>query len=328
MEINNSVKQNVMRKMFALGFACVALLVGCGGFTEDVNGNVADDDFASGSNVSKIVARKYAEARMTEAGYVAVDEKNDSLTLVLETFGGCLNQDGHYVWDSDYYHADSTTLGYRFSEDSLYLSQLYEDETTHEYETFIYFGGENGKLDGVWQLFPCLYVNDQYGCVNDGYEKFMKIEGGKVEFRAGDLPGFNYMESVFIDDLFNYLEHRSSVLITGIFYSANLDKEKEEYGIAVTSQTDSAMTFTYDNHTFDVELLHVRYHDSVSVAVTSGGIQCIASYRRIKDMTPELCGDENSVYMRGDDAGAQRIERDNESEFKACIDSILGREQE
>ena len=325
MKTYNSVKQNVMLKMFALGFACVALLAGCGGFTEDTN--VAEDDFASGSNVSKIVARKYAEAQTTQTGFVAVDEKSDSLILVLETFGGCLKQDGHYVWNPDYYHADSTALAYRFSGDSLYLSQLYEDETTREYDTFIYYGGENGKLDGVWQLFPCLYVDDQYGCVNDGYEKFMKIDGGKVELRAGDLPGFNYMESVFIEDLFHLLENPlASIMINGIFYGANLDKEKEEYGITVTSQTDSAMTFTFDGQTFDVELKHVSYHDSISVAVTSGSVQCIASYREFNDMTPELCNDGNSKYMRGDDEGALRVERDNEVEFKSCIDSILGRE--
>ena len=320
------VKKNVGMDfaVVAMGLAFVALLAGCAGFTEDTN--TADRESAGNSELGALVAKKYAEARTTQTGFVAINEKSDSLTLVLETFGGCLKQDGHYVWNPDYYHADSTTLGYRFSGDSLYLSQLHEDKTTREYDTFIYYGGENGKLDGVWQLFPCLYVNDQYGCVNDGYEKFMKIDGGKVELRAGDLPGFNYMESVFINDLFDYLEYQGSILITGIFYSANLDKEKEDYGIAVTTQTDSAMTFTYDNRTFEVELKHVSYHDSVSVAVTSGSIQCIASYRRIKDLTPELCSDANSTYMRGDDAGAQRIEKDNEMEFETCIDSILGRE--
>ena len=320
------VKKNVGMDIAvaAMGLVCAAFFAGCAGFTEDTN--TANTDSTGNGELGTLVTQKYARARMTETGFVAVDEKSDSLTLVLETFGGCLKQDGHYVWNPDYYHADSITFGYRFSGDSLYLSQLYEDETTREYETFIYYGGENGKLDGVWQLFPCLYVDGQYGCVNDGYEKFMKIDGDKVEFRAGDLPGFNYMESVFIDDLFDYLEYQGSILITGIFYNADLDKEKEEYGITVASQTDSAMTFTFDGHTFDVELKHVNYHDSVSVAVTSGGIQCIASYRRIKDMTPELCNDGNSKYMRGDDAGAQRVERDNEVEFETCIDSILGRE--
>ena len=310
--------------VIAMGLVCAAMLAGCGGFTEDTN--TANRESAGNGELGALVAKKYAEARTTQTGFVAVDEKSDSLTLVLETFGGCLKQDGHYVWNPDYYHADSIAFGYRFSGDSLYLSQLYESGTTREYDTFIYYGGENGKLDGVWQLFLCLYVDDQYGCVNDGYEKFMKIDGDKVEFRAGDLPGFNYMESVFINDLFDYLEYQLSIMITGIFYNANLDKEKEEYGITVTSQTDSAMTFTYDNHTFEVELKHVSYHDSVSVVVTSGSIQCIASYREFNDMTPELCNDGNSKYMRGDDEGALRVERDNEIEFETCIDSILGRE--
>ena len=90
------------------------------------------------------------------------------------------------------------------------------------------------------------------------------------------------------------------------------------------------MKFTYDNREFDLNLNYARYPDSVSVSLSSGGTTCMGDYSRKNDVLPELCRDENALYLQytrsSSESEALRYEKSNVIEFENCVKRILGRE--
>ena len=323
MKKNKSVIQNILTN----SLACIALLAGCAGFTEDGNTSAAD------GLDSLEIAQRFAAARVSNSGSISIDEVNDSLTIFLDVLGGCLKRDGLFVYDPNYYFVDKYGFAYKFRNDTLLLSSYYEDKNTKEIETTILVGGTFGKLDGTWLMTQCMYVNDEQVCGNEGYNKYLKIDGNKVEYRADDRADFDYMKSVFVVDLFHFFGSASSEPnVKYVFYgSQRVDKRAEEYGITIQEKKNKSMKFTYDNREFDLNVNYARYRDSVSVSLSSGGITCVGNYSVKYDVPPELCRDENAEYLqhsRYDDSESEalRFEKNNEVEFGNCINGILGRE--
>ena len=306
--------------------AVVSLLAGCAGFTEDGN------SFSETENSIHIdIKNQFALARVTREGNADIDEVNDSVTFVLNIFGGCFKRNGVFVYDPDYTFADEYHFAYKFRNDTLLLSSYYEDKTTKEIETGIWVGGTSGSLDGTWLLSQCMYVNDEYVCGNGGYNKFFKLDGDKVEYRVEDRFDYDYMNSYFVSDLFKFMGNQSNIYIQDVFYGAQyVDENAKKYGIVVQEKTNKSMKFTYDNHVFDLNLNYARYRDSVSVSLKSGETTCVGNYSIKHDVPPELCSDENAPYLQSSrsdsESDALQYEKSNYREFENCINKILGRE--
>lgn len=321
MKKNKSVVQNILTNCLA----CIGLLAGCAGFTADENTSCVD--------VIDGYADQFAAARVTASGSVKIDEVNDSVTIFLDVVGGCLKRGESFVYDPNYYFVDKYDFAYKFRNDTLLLSFTVEDVSIKEVDTGIWVGGSSGKLDGTWLLTQCMYVNDEYGCGNEGYNKYLKIDGNKAEFRADDRADYNYMNSIFVVDLFHFFGSASSEPNVKYVFngSQRVDKRAEEYGITIQEKKNKSMKFTYDNREFDLNVNYARYRDSVSVSLSSGGITCVGNYSVKYDVPPELCRDENAEYLqhsRYDDSESEalRFEKNNEVEFGNCINGILGRE--
>lgn len=321
-------KNNLMQNIFAMSLACatvlsgITLLAGCSGFTEDTNTSSNED----GRFID--VQTAFASARVTGMGKAHVDESKDSVTFVTEVFGGCFRRNGTIFYNPDYYSADTNRFAYNFRNDTLQLSSIYEDENTKELETVQFVGGTSGVLDGTWRLQPCFYIDGVYGCSKDAYEKFVKIDGDNVEFRAGDLPNYDYMNTNFVSDIFRFLNGKNSILFDDVFYSRSVNSP-EEYGITVLEKTNKSMKFTHEGRTFDLKLDFVRYSDTMAVTLSSNGTTCVGNYSRKKNVPPELCREENAPYMEfyaedsDSDAHASRYQKDNRPEFEKCVKGIL-----
>ena len=327
-------KINLMQNLFAMNFACAtvlafsailassALLTGCTGFTED--GNTSFDE---GGSID--VQTAFASARVTGMGKAHVDESNDSITFVTEAFGGCIKRNGTIFYNPDYYSAKEDHLAYTFRNDTLQLSSIFEDEKTKEHITVQYIGGTSGVLDGTWRSQPCFYLDGAYYCNNEAYEKFIKIDGDNVEFRAGDVPNYDYMNSDFVGQVFRFLSNKSSIVFEDVFYSRTNNNSPEKYGITVQEKTNKSMKFTHEGRSFDLKLDFVRYSDSMAVTLSSNGTTCVGYYSKKKDVPPELCREENAPYMEfnaensDSDAHASQYKKDNRSEFEQCIQGIL-----
>lgn len=321
-------KNNLMQNIFAMSLACatvlsgITLLAGCSGFTEDTNTSSNED----GRFID--VQTAFASARVTGMGKAHVDESKDSVTFVTEVFGGCFRRNGTIFYNPDFYSADTNRFAYNFRNDTLQLSSIYEDENTKELETVQFVGGTSGVLDGTWRLQPCFYIDGVYGCSKDAYEKFVKIDGDNVEFRAGDLPNYDYMNTNFVSDIFRFLNGKNSISFDDVFYSRSVNSP-EEYGITVLEKTNKSMKFTHEGRTFDLELDFVRYSDTMAVTLSSNGTTCVGNYSRKKNVPPELCREENAPYMEfyaedsDSDAHASRYQKDNRPEFEKCVKGIL-----
>jgi len=320
--------KSVAQKILANSFACIALLAGCAGFTEDGNTSWTEN------GASFEIAERFAAARVMQSGYANIDEVSDSLTVFLEVLGGCLKRGESFVFDSNYYFVDKQSFAYKFRNDTLLLSYYYEDKSTKEVDTDILVGGSSGILDGTWLMTQCMYVNDEYGCGNEGYNKYLKIDGNKVEFRADDRADYDYMNSVFVSDLFDFFDKANIDLrVNYVFYGSRVvGARAEKYGITIQEKTNKSMKFTYDNHEFDLNLKYARYRDSVSVSLKSGETTCVGVYSVKHDVPPELCRDENAEYLQhsrydSSESEALRYERSNSEEFEDCLNGILGREK-
>ncbi|MBP5439536.1 MAG: hypothetical protein J6Y14_01310 [Fibrobacter sp.] len=324
MKKNKSVAQKILTN----SFACIALLAGCAGFTEDGNTSWTEND------ASFEIAERFAAARVTQSGYANIDEVSDSLTVFLEVLGGCLKRGESFVFNPNYYFVDKQSFAYKFRNDTLLLSYYYEDKSTKEVDTGILVGGSSGILDGTWLMTQCMYVNDEYGCGNEGYNKYLKIDGNKVEFRADDRADYDYMNSVFVSDLFDFFDKANIDLrVNYVFYGSRVvGARAEKYGITIQEKTNKSMKFTYDNHEFDLNLKYARYRDSVSVSLKSGETTCVGVYSVKHDVPPELCRDENAEYLQhsrydSSESEALRYERSNSEKFEDCLNGILGREK-
>ena len=103
------MKINEIKNVFAFCMGCLALLAGCAGFTEDVNGNVADH-----SDEANQIESQYALARVAQSGKVERSAAGDSITIVLEINGGCVKEGESFAYDENFYFADSLTFAYSF----------------------------------------------------------------------------------------------------------------------------------------------------------------------------------------------------------------------
>ena len=105
-----------IKNIFATGLGCIAIFAGCAGFTEDTNSSLPALD------VGDDVGAGFASARVSQVGKALVNESKDSVTFVVETFGGCFLNDGTLFYDPDYYVVDEYRYAYSFSNDTLQLS--------------------------------------------------------------------------------------------------------------------------------------------------------------------------------------------------------------
>lgn len=305
------------------------VLSGCVGFTEDwfVCGDASE---SASPGVEQALSPYYNAARFVASGKVDVDKKKDSVTIVLETLGGCIKEGDAFDWDWDFYFADSNTFAYSFRGDTLLLTRIYEpdpyevDQGRYE-ESFIFVGGTSGKLDGIWKNTQCRYREDKMYCMNDGYDQYFKFDGDRVEYRIADREGYDYMQTVFVDQLFDFLGDGGSIQLETPYYYSDTKYEQEKYGISILDKTDSTMKFTYADMTFDLSVDYARYGDSLHVTLKSGDVSCVGTVR--ETTLPEMCSDGNADYLYKSSSGAFTYRRMNSREFEACIDGILGREQ-
>ncbi len=325
--MSNAKFTSVFASVFV--FAVSLVVMGCMGITIDVgdaSATVGDD------NANLPINERYAMAKPMNAGSVIVDAEKDSITLVTKTLGGCEKLDDEFIWNADFYQGDTSTFGYRFSEDTLFLStrSLIEkgfEEPEEMLVERILIGEKNEGLDGVWFMVPCSYYNGQLRCSEYAYEEYLLIDGGDVEWRALDKAKADYMESVFIDELFSYIGSQSSALqLETVFYGMETESTAMRYGIDVVSQSKTSVTFTYADLEFDVALIYARFKDSVHVVVKSGETECVGVHREVPIMTDEECRADYADKLREEDSGIWTYWSQNEDEFARCIDGILGRE--
>jgi hypothetical protein len=323
------MKINEIKNVFAFCMGCLALLAGCGGFTEDVNGNVADH-----SDEANHIESQYAQARVLQSGKVVRSSASDSIMLILEVNGGCVNQSGSIVYNPDFYYRDTSRYAYSFRGDTLlltnhYVPDRYEVDQTEYDESFILVGGTSGKLDGVWFFTQCRYREEKIYCSNYGYDTYVEINGNKVEYRVADREDYDYMQTVFVWELFMFLGSHNSIQLETPFYYTDTKYEQEEYGISILEKTKKSMKFSYNGLTFDLNVDYAYYKDSLSVTLKSGDVTCVGKHREIVYVQPEMCSAAYAGnFYEIEDTGLLKYEKQNDSEFEACIDGILGRERE
>lgn len=321
------MKISEMRNVFAFCLGSLALLAGCGGFTEDVNGNIVEGTPVDVNEMESV----YALARVAQSGKVERSSAGDSITIVFEINGGCVKDGESLAYDPDFFFADSQTFAYSFRGDTLLLSTIYEpgpyevNQERYE-ESFIFVGGTPGVLDGIWKNTQCRYREEKIYCMNDGYDQYFKFDGGKVEIRVADRENYDYMQTVFVDQLFDFLGSGGSIQLETPYYYSDTKYEQEEYGIGILEKTNTAMKFTYGDLTFDLSLDYAYYKDSLSVTLKSGDVTCVGKHREIVNVPPEMCNaDYVDNFYEIEDTGLLKYEKKNDSEFEACIDGILGR---
>lgn len=321
------MKISEMRNVFAFCLGSLALLAGCGGFTEDVNGNIVEGTPVDVNQMESV----YALARVAQSGKVERSSAGDSITIVFEINGGCVKDGESLAYDPDFFFADSQTFAYSFRGDTLLLSTIYEpgpyevNQERYE-ESFIFVGGTPGVLDGIWKNTQCRYREEKIYCMNDGYDQYFKFDGGKVEIRVADRENYDYMQTVFVDQLFDFLGSGGSIQLETPYYYSDTKYEQEEYGIGILEKTNTAMKFTYGDLTFDLSLDYAYYKDSLSVTLKSGDVTCVGKHREIVNVPPEMCNaDYVDNFYEIEDTGLLKYEKKNDSEFEACIDGILGR---
>ncbi|MCI6437294.1 hypothetical protein [Fibrobacter sp.] len=321
------MKISEMRNVFVFCLGSLALLAGCGGFTEDVNGNIVDGTPVDVNQMESV----YALARVAQSGKVERSSAGDSITIVFEINGGCVKDGESLAYDPNFFFADSQTFAYSFRGDTLLLSTIYEpgpyevNQERYE-ESFIFVGGTPGVLDGIWKNTQCRYREEKIYCMNDGYDQYFKFDGGKVEIRVADREDYDYMQTVFVDQLFDFLGSGGSIQLETPYYYSDTKYEQEEYGIGILEKTNTAMKFTYGDLTFDLSLDYAYYKDSLSVTLKSGDVTCVGKHREIVNVPPEMCNaDYVDNFYEIEDTGLLKYEKKNDSEFEACIDGILGR---
>ena len=311
------------------------VLSGCVGFTEDFLGSSCSDaSEASPVTDSKLFPR-FNAARHMQSGTVSVNENNDSVTIVLETYGGCTNKGGKFEWNDDFYFADTTKYAYRFQGDTLLLTKPYiPDEFEANQDTFdvtlILVDGNPGVLEGIWLMTQCQIAKGKTTCYDDGYDRFVAFDVGSVEYRIQDRDDYDYMSSVFVEGLFIYLDVGQQIpVIENVFYkhvnAKSLDDLSKEYNVEVLEKTNESMKFAYDGHTFKLKLEYAAFMDSVAVSLSSGDVTCKGSHVEMRDASTEMCRIENEDYLHKEDSGAYSYSKGNDAEFERCIDSILGR---
>ena len=323
------MKMNKMRNIFAFCLGCLALFVGCAGFTEDVNGDVADDNSVDRRQIES----QYALARVAQSGKVERSSADDSIMITFEMNGGCVKEGESFAYDQNFYFADSKTYAYSFRDDTLLLTRIYEpgpyevNQERYE-ESFIFVGGTPGKLDGIWENTQCRYREEKIYCMNDGYDQYFKFDGGNVEYRVADHEDYDYMQTVFVDQLFDFLGNGGSIQLETPYYYSDTKYGQESSGIVILEKTNNTVKFTHADLTFELSVDYARYKDSLHVTLKSGDVSCVGTVRDMDDVLPGMCSDDNADYLWKSSSGAYTYERMNSNEFETCIDGILGRKRE
>lgn len=319
-----------MRNAFAFYLGSLALLAGCAGFTEDVNGgDVADDNPVDVRQIES----QYALARVAQSGKVKRSSTDDSITITFEINGGCVKDGESLAYDPNFFFADSQTFAYSFRGDTLLLSRIYEPDpyevNQERYEeSFIFVGGTPGVLDGIWKNTQCRYREDKMYCMNDGYDQYFKFDGDKVEYRVADREDYDYMQTVFVDQLFDFLGNGGSIQLETPYYYSDTKFGQESSGISILEKTNTTVKFTHADLTFELSVDYAHYKDSLHVTLKSGDVSCVGTVRDMDDVLPGMCSDDNADYLWKSSSGAYTYERMNSSEFETCIDGILGRKRE
>jgi len=318
-----------MRNVFAFCVGFLALFAGCAGFTEDVSGNTSDNNSVDRRQIES----QYALARVAQSGKVERSAAGDSITIVLEINGGCVKEGESFAYDENFYFADSLTFAYSFRGDTLLLSKIrepdpYEADQERYEESFIFVGGTSGKLNGIWKNTQCRYREGKMGCMNDGYDQFLKFDGDKVEYRVADREDYDYMQTVFVDQLFDFLGSGGSIQLETPYYYSDTKFGQEQSGISILEKTNTTVKFTHADLTFELSIDYAHYKDSLHVTLKSGDVSCVGTVRDMDDVLPGMCSDDNADYLWKSSSGAYTYERMNSSEFETCIDGILGRKRE
>ncbi|MBR4784557.1 MAG: hypothetical protein IK012_04800 [Fibrobacter sp.] len=322
---NKKVLSNVLVAM------CL-VFSGCVGFTEDWFrfGDACDEEPMS---VVATLEPEFKAARFVQSGKIDVDSEHDSVTIILEIFGGCLKDNGGYAWDGDFYYVNERTYAYSFREDTLLLTYTrIPDRFEANQDTFdvsvILVGGTPGSLEGIWRLTQCQYAEGKMQCYDDGFDKYFKFYESSVEIRIDDRVNYDYITTYFVRELFDFLESPSaSIDIGDVFYRYAWTNWLEESGVKVQEKTNRSVNFEFDGRAFELQVEFARYRDSVAVSLKSGNTNCVGTYFRNDDVSEEVCSVENADYLRKQDSGALEFVRQNSDEFEKCIDGILGREQ-
>ena len=282
--------------------------------------------------VDKSVAARFESAKIRSTGKLLRSAAGDSITIVLEINGGCVKEGESFAYDQNFYFADSKTFAYSFRGDTLLLSKIrepdpYEADQERYEESFILVGGTSGKLDGIWKNTQCRYREEKMACMNDGYDQYFKFDGDKVEYRIADREGYDYMQTVFVDQLFDFLGSGGSIQLETPYYYSSTKFGQERSGIVILEKTNTSVKFTQAERTFDLSVDYARYKDSLHVTLKSGDVNCVGTVREMENVLPEVCVTDNADYLHKSSSGAYTYMRMNSREFEACIDGILGREQ-
>ena len=282
--------------------------------------------------VDKSVAAMFESANIRSAGKLVRSAAGDSVTIVLEINGGCVKEGESFAYDQNFFFADSNTFAYSFRGDTLLLSKIsepdpYEADQQKYEESFIFVGGTPGVLDGIWKHSQCRYREDNMYCMNDGYDQYFKFDGDKVEYRITDREGYDYMQTVFVDQLFDFIGDGGSIQLETPYYYSDTKYGQESAGISILSKTNTTMKFTHADKTFDLSVDYARYGDSLHVTLKSGDVSCVGTVREMENVVTEMCSADNADYLHKSSSGAFTYRRMNSREFEACIDGILEREQ-
>ena len=315
--------------------AMCLVLSGCIGFTEDWFrlGSACDSAADAPELIGGALEPEFKAARFVQSGKIDVDSKHDSVTIILEIFGGCLKDNGGYAWDGDFYYVNERTYAYSFRKDTLLLTYTrIPDRFEANQDTFdvsvILVGGTPGSLEGIWRLTQCQYAEGKMHCYDDGFDKYFKFYESSVEIRIDDRVNYDYITTYFVHELFDFLESPSaSIDIGDVFYRYAWTDRLEESGVKVQKKTNRSVNFEFDGRAFELQVEFARYSDSVAVSLKSGNTNCVGTYFRNDDVSEEVCSVENADYLRKQDSGVLEFVRQNSGEFEKCIDGILGREQ-
>lgn len=315
--------------------AMCLVLSGCIGFTEDWFrlGSACDAAADAPELIGGALEPEFKAARFVQSGKIDVDSKHDSVTIILEIFGGCLKDNGGYAWDGDFYYVNERTYAYSFRKDTLLLTYTrIPDRFEANQDTFdvsvILVGGTPGSLEGIWRLTQCQYAEGKMHCYDDGFDKYFKFYESSVEIRIDDRENYDYITTYFVHELFDFLDSPSaSIDIGDVFYRYAWTDRLEESGVKVQKKTNRSVNFEFDGRAFELQVEFARYRDSVAVSLKSGNTNCVGTYFRNDDVSEEVCSVENADYLRKQDSGVLEFVRQNSGEFEKCIDGILGREQ-
>lgn len=299
------------------------------------SGDIIHSDIPIGTvdhEVDKSVAARFESAKIRSTGKLLRSAAGDSITIVLEINGGCVKEGESFAYDQNFFFADSKTFAYSFRGDTLLLSKIrepdpYEADQERYEESFILVGGTAGKLNGIWKNTQCRYREEKMYCMNDGYDQYFKFDGDKVEYRITDREGYDYMQTVFVDQLFDFIGNGGSIQLETPYYYSSTEFGQERSGIVILEKTNTSVKFTQAERTFDLSVDYARYKDSLHVTLKSGDVSCEGTVREMEDVVTEMCVTDNADYLWKSSSGAYTYRRMNSREFEACIDGILGRNQ-